>query len=182
MRNQSANKKSYLTKDDVGELDFTGAKKRVTYWIAKKDYTESEIREKLIRWTNADVVNATVEWCHELKLIPENEKFSESIVRSLNIQKKGIQQINQKLKKKGLAQITADRETELVKAADLIQKKMAQFLKVSAWKALSFADKQKTKAKVFRFLATRGFTSEIIISSFNEWLTANKDTDNYEYE
>lgn len=182
MKNPAAYKKNYLTKEDVGELDFTQAKKRVVYWFSKKDYTESEIKEKLIRWTNADVVQSTIAWCHEVQLIPTDEKMADLVVRSLNRQKKGIQQINQKLKKKGLAEISADRNTELEKAAELIEKKMSQVLKSKTWKQLPYEDKQKTKGKVFRFLATRGFTSEIIIASFNQWLSDNKDTDVYENE
>lgn len=182
MPNQSAYKKSYVLDADVAELDFAQVKKRVAHWISKKDYSESELRTKLNRLTNEDVVADAIAWCHQLKLIPPPAIMTENIVDRLNRQKKGIEQINHTLTEKGLAEVTEDRDAELEKAIDLVDKKMAQTLRSQTWKELGFDDKQKTKAKAFRFLATRGFTSEIIQSSFEKWLQNNKDTDVYENE
>lgn len=171
-----------MTKADARELDFSEAKKRVVYWISKKDYSESELVEKLGHWANPDVVSHTINWCHDLKLIPLPATMAENIVQSLNRQKKGIQQINLRLEKKGLAPIVADDDVELEKAIELINKKLSHSLKSETWKSLTYEDKLKTKAKAFRFLATRGFTSEIINTSFEQWLQNNKETDVYENE
>ncbi len=167
---------------ELVELDFAQAKKRVAQWISKRDFSEFELKEKLARYTNSDVISATINWCHDLKLIPLPEVMTEFVIDSLNRQKKGIQQINQMLESKGLAEVSADDVTELSKANILVNKKMSESLRSTPWKELSQGGQQKTKAKVFRFLATRGFTSEIINSSFEKWLVNNKETDVYENE
>lgn len=167
---------------DITALDFAQVKKRVAYWISKKDYSELELRLKLSRLTDERTTDNAIAWCHKLRLIPPPEFMTENIVDRLNRQKKGIEQINQTLSEKGLSEVSEDRDFELEKAIDLVDKKMAQSLKSFTWKELTTDEKLKTKAKVFRFLATRGFTSEIIQSSFEKWLQNNKDTDVYENE
>lgn len=182
MPNQYAYRKNNLSNDDTRELDFPQVKKRVAHWISKKDYSELELREKLSRYTSEDIIDRAIAWCHQLKLIPPPEVMTENIIVRLNREKKGIQQINHTLTEKGLAAIAEDRDAELEKAIELVGKKMLHSMKSQTWKELGFQDKQKTKAKAFRFLATRGFTSEIIQSSFEKWLQNNKDTDVYENE
>lgn len=173
MRKESA----YKENDIPQELDLAQAKKRVVDWFSRRDYSELELTEKLTRVTNSIIAEEILKWCHQQKLIITPETHSELIIEKLNRQKKGIDQINQLLMKKGLASITADQDAELEKSTALLNKKISQVLRSKTWSSLAFTEKQNTKAKVFRFLATRGFTSEIIISSFDQWIKNNKDTD-----
>ena len=168
---------AYKENEIPQELDLEQTKKRVIDWFARRNYSELELTEKLTQVTNLTIAEEILEWCHQLKLIMAPEAYSEMVVEKLNRQKKGIERINQQLMKKGLASITADQDSELEKSIAVLNKKIHQILKSKPWSSLQYQEKQNTKAKVFRFLATRGFTSEIITSSFDQWIKNNKDTD-----
>ena len=180
MENDSAYKENeYLGRPD---LDLSESKKRAVHWFSIRDYSELELQKRLAKVTNPEVAAETLAWCHQQKLIKAPEAMTELIIEKLTRQKKGIEQINYELNKRGLSEITADPDAELEKAIVLMSKKLMQTLRTQPWSSLTNPDKQKTKAKVFRFLATRGFTSEIINSSFEKWLQTNKDTDDDEFD
>lgn len=178
MENESAYKENEIIK----ELDLAQAKKRAIDWFSRRDYSELELTEKLATVTNPTIAEKTLAWCHQQKLIISPQAHSELVIEKLNRQKKGIEQINQQLLKKGLAGSAEDKDIEMAKSTALLLKKISQVLRSKPWSSLAYAEKQNTKAKVFRFLATRGFTSEIITASFDQWIKNNKDTDYDEFD
>jgi regulatory protein len=171
---------AYKENDHPEELDLAQAKKLVINWISRRDYSEFELKQKLERIAPPGTMNEVISWCHQQKLILSPEVMTEMVIQKFDRQKKGIEQINHQLRKMGLVEILEDTSIELEKSTQLIFKKIGQILRTKPWSSLDFEEKQMVKAKVFRFLATRGFSSEIIESSYDQWIKNNKDMDDNE--
>jgi regulatory protein len=87
---------------------------------------------------------------------PEN--IAEKMAGALHRRGKGIKYINNYLKTRGLPEVHGDRDLELEKALALVKNKYSHF----DLSSLPYEEKKKEQARVARYLASRGFDSEIV--------------------
>lgn len=160
------------------------AKKKVMDLVALRDHSEKELRTKLRTYFKrnllyrkklalqqgreftedteenqteiAAAIEGAIEFAKDNRWLGEPEILSEKMAKILHRKNKGISYINNYLKEKGLPPITSDRDLELEKALALVKNKYSDFSE------LSFEEKRKEQARVARFLAARGFDSEIV--------------------
>lgn len=134
------------------------AKRKIIDLMARRDHSAKEIRDKLKRRTEPDVLEQAMAWAYEQNWIPSEEKLQEQVVRALGYQKKGQNAINLKLKKLGLKPVRLDPETEYENAVRALESKF----KSDILKGLDFKSFQKEKARVMRFLLGKGFNTSTI--------------------
>lgn len=139
-------------------MTISHAKKRIMDYVAKRDHSEKELRTKLKRYAEADIIDQAIQWAIEQKWLAAPEVLKEKFADQLHRRGKGIRSINQKLKAKGLPSTKSDFETEIVKARKLVFAKWD----ASDFNGLDFKQAQKLKAKIMRFLITRGFETDVV--------------------
>ena len=147
-------------------------KRRVMDLIAKRDHSEKELKQKLSRvkkWDRQESrfskerlytdeeIKTVIEWARDNRWLQEGTYLSERWAESLNRKKKGIKYINAYLSQKGLPAIKKDEEAEFDKAVYLLKRKIGS-------KELD----PPMKAKLTRFLMSRGFDSETIRKAFKQ--------------
>lgn len=123
------------------------------YLLAKRDYSEKELRERLER--NDKYLQETVEqviedaWKNNWLLPPE--ELAQRVARRLHEKLKGHMYISHYLRQKGLPEVDFDEDLEAEKAAEIIARKYKN-------QTQDFKDQVKIK----RFLASRGFFGSTI--------------------
>lgn len=153
-------RKPYQPKDPLLKKWMTvlQAKKRIMDYIAKRDHSEKELRQKLNPFCEKETIDQAITWAQEQNWLALPEILKEKFADQLHRRGKGIRTINQKLKAKGLPTTKSDFNTEILKAKKLV------FAKWSShdFQGLDFNESQKLKAKIMRFLIARGYESEIV--------------------
>ena len=91
--------------------------------LARKDYSEKEISEKLSKKYPLEEVQEAIVWAREQRWLKSPQELSEKITEQLNLKLKGIEWIHQVLESKALPISPADPEVELEKARHLIKNK-----------------------------------------------------------
>ena len=152
--------KPYPTKENPAKKWMTvqHAKKRIMDYVAKRDHSEKELRQKLKLYAEAEIIDQAIIWAKEQNWLSAPEVLNLKFADQLHRRGKGIRSINQKLKNKGLPTVKSDFETEVVKARKLVRAKWS----AEDFEGLVFKDSQKLKAKIMRFLIARGYESEIV--------------------
>ena len=123
------------------------------YLLAKRDYSEKELRERLER--NDKYLQETVEqviedaWKNNWLLPPE--ELAQRVARRLHEKLKGHMYISHYLRQKGLPEVDFDEELEAEKAAEIIARKYN-----------NQTEDFKDQVKIKRFLASRGFFGSTI--------------------
>lgn len=171
---------AYAQKQIKTPLTLAEAKRKLMDLVARRDHSEKELRKKLALRCEPEVVEQTLSWALEQNWLAAPEKLTQQFAEQLGRRGKGIRKINQKLKELGLAGVKADRETELEKARRLVGAKWS----ARDFAGLDFKESQKLKAKIMRFLATRGYESDVISSILkNDFKrTSNDEEMNYDDE
>jgi regulatory protein len=128
--------------------------------LARRDHSEKELRQKLkLRFTSEEIDQA-VEYGKAHGWIPDSAedqvRLAEKSAAELHRKNKGVAYINHQLRKKGLPPIKSDSSQELEKALALVKNKY------SVEGGLSREETQKLKAKMGRFLISRGFGLETV--------------------
>lgn len=144
-------------------LTLADAKRKLMDLVARRDHTEKELRTKLATRTTADIVEQTLTWAREQNWLASPEKLKNQFAEQLSRRGKGIRKINQKLKDLGLESVKSDKDSEYEKAKKLVFAKWDS----SDFKGLGFKEAQKLKAKIMRFLITRGYESDIVSKILN---------------
>lgn len=104
----------------------------------------------------AAAIDEAIEFARDHQWLGDPADLAQKMAGMLHRKNKGISYINNYLQGKGLPPVTSDREIELEKALALVKNKYSDFSE------LSFEEKRKEQARVARFLAARGFDSEIV--------------------
>lgn len=129
--------------------------------LSRRDHSQKELRLKLKklksyqdkgnpRFTDTEI-DEGVRWAILGGWLKPSEQIAESMARSLDRKKKGIQFINSYLSQKGLPGVVEDKDNEYKKALELIKRK-----------ARSSSIDNKTKLRWHRFLLGRGFSNDVI--------------------
>jgi regulatory protein len=160
------------------------AKKKVMDLVSMRDHSEKELRTKLKEYFRRNIqyrkrlakkqhkeytedtpenqaeiqaaIDGAIEFAKDHKWLGDPEVLAGKMANMLHRKNKGISYINNKLKQKGLPAVSSDRDLELEKALTLIKNKFSGF------STLTWEEKRKEQARVARFLASRGFDSEIV--------------------
>ena len=150
------------------------AKFRMMDLLAQRDHSEKELRQKLRNYLRpkktrykplpseekiaeimeqvVEAINEAIEYAKTHNWLAPPEKVSNSFGNSLHRRKKGIHYINQYLAQKGLPPIAVDSELAAQKAQELLNRKYPDVQ----------TQPREIKAKAMRFLASRGFSMEVI--------------------
>lgn len=124
--------------------------------LARRDHSAKELVQKLkIREFPSEEIIKALEYAEEHQLIAESAKLAEGFAQALHRRKKGIKKINSILTQKGLPLVKSDSELEYEKALALAKSK----LKIKKYMPLTDI---KVRARLGRFLQSRGFTNEIV--------------------
>lgn len=152
----SFNKRAYQT--NKAPLTLSEAKKKLMDLVARRDHTEKELKQKLSLRCEPETVEQVLSWAKTQNWLASPEKLKTQFAEQLNRRGKGIRKINQKLKELGLESVKSDKDTELEKARKLVSTKWSS----RDFKGLDYKEAQKLKAKIMRFLITRGFESDVV--------------------
>lgn len=136
------------------------AQKKVMDLIAKRDHSEKELRQKLRKSFSrhqegealVELLEEAIEFAKDHRFIGDPEELAGRMADMLHRRHKGIHYINNYLREKGLPSVSADSDLELEKALHLVKNKYSEDYKFS----------RDEKARVGRFLASRGFDSQTV--------------------
>lgn len=131
--------------------------KKVMDLLARRDHSEKELRKKLRERfpDDEDTLNAienAIQFAKDNNWLGDPQDLAHRMADMLHRKNKGIQYINNYLRDKGLPSVAADREAELEKALEIVKGKYDLEHKLT----------REEKAKVGRFLMSRGFDSETV--------------------
>ncbi len=162
-------KKTYPKRDRTPretspEEQYPRALKRCVHLLAKRDYTAFQLAQKLKncrRPIDQAVINQVLLKLESKKLIKSNLEIARMLIGMYMRQKRGSYWIIQKLRTQGI-DLTKAQSQELGlfdQAADLEG--------ATAWAERKFgklleSTDQKVKARIFRSLASRGFSMDVI--------------------
>jgi regulatory protein len=132
------------------------AQKKMMDYLALRDHTEKELREKLNSLYSLEEIDQAILVAKQNRWIAasaESEhKVSVETAKALGKKGRGIGFINQYLEKKGLPEIVLDSASELEKAKSLVENKYSDLSKMD----------QRQRAKAGRFLLSRGFEMDVV--------------------
>jgi regulatory protein len=124
-------------------------------YLAHREHSEKELREKLNQQFSPEEIDAAIEYGKKHAWIPsssqELQALSNQAADALHRKKKGILYINSFLQQKGLPEVQPNSSLELEKAQDLVKNKYKKE-----------PSSNKRDQQIARFLASRGFDSDII--------------------
>lgn len=151
-------------KPDHNDKPAPDPRRKILDMVARRDHSPLEVRRKLAKSFTPEEVEAAIAWAIENRWLPDSEEtlkaYAEKWRPGLDRRKKGIRWMNQKLGQLGLPKIEADPETELEKARALVQRKLG-----------AQAPTREVRARLQRFLLSRGFEGEIIRKALAELKT-----------
>lgn len=134
------------------------AKKKVMDLIARRDHSEKELKKKLKerfadQENGLEAIEEAIVFAKDNNWIGDPTDLAHRLADMLHRRNKGINYINNYLHEKGLPSVDADKELELEKALAIVQNK---------YKNIDQEFSREEKARVARFLASRGFDSETV--------------------
>ena len=129
-------------------------------YLARRKHSELELRTKLQDSFTPQEIEEAILHAKNKAWIPANEdqqrSLAEETAEALIKKGKGIEYINQYLEQKGLPAVKVDSSDELEKARQLVKNKFDPL------ENLTPEENEKQKAKIGRFLASRGFDEETV--------------------
>lgn len=136
------------------------ASKRMMDYLAHRRHSEKELRQKLAAHHSHEEIENAIIYGKTHGWIPASEEavleLSEQTAAKLRRKGKGSHYINEYLLEKGLPSIEMDDVDELEKAQQLVKNKFTPLENSSG------EEQEKLKAKIGRFLVSRGFDMEIV--------------------
>jgi len=132
--------------------DLQRAFERLGRYLARRDHSELELKQKLRRFHAASSVEEAVARARRNRWLAEPEILAQRLSESLHLKGRGHNYIKNYLRKRGLPQIPLDFDREVEKGRQLLQTK---FGKVDTF---TYSE----KPKVYRFLRNRGFDERTI--------------------
>ncbi len=138
----------------------TTARNKVMDYLARRDHSEKELRQKLKRQYSSEEIEIAINYGKDRGWIPNDAASRKALAvkaaESLHRKKKGIIYINSFLKKKGLPEVESNDEQELEKAQELVKNKY------SLSEVTDSEEKRRLVTKLSRFLLSRGFRRNTI--------------------
>ena len=138
---------------------------RMMDFLAKRNYSEKELRQKLARsyyQYNEDEINEAIQYAKDHNYLLPPEELSQRVALQLHQKNKGFLYINNYLREKGLPPINKDSDLEINKALDIIGRRFSS----EETSSFSFDEKQKIQRQLYN----RGFDLETIKKVIHEKL------------
>lgn len=124
---------------------------RLVGYLARRDHSIRELRQKLSKYHEAEEVISALEKAQERGYLVDGNTLAERASAQLLRRGKGPAHIRAYLKKKGLPYLGVPESAELVRAARLVIDKMKKNPPYTL----------EEKKKIFRFLGSRGFSAGV---------------------
>ena len=142
-------------------------------WLDVKWYSESKLREKLLKlhYPAADI-DEVINKCREYNLV-NDEALAGEFARSQSSRGRGSRRIAMELYRHGLTGDAAEKALEAISGNEEAAARSALQSKLASWK--NEADWRKRREKAFRFLANRGFPLDVIYQTLDEEPTLNRE-------
>jgi regulatory protein len=155
------------------EETFQKAMDKAMRLLSSRGHSRKELYDKLLkRGFSKKIIMQTISECERLNFINDFE-FAENYLRELQAKGYGIYRIKNAMFKKGVHSEIVKELLENSQENDDAEKKRAMEALKRKMKMLSReSDPRKLKEKACRFLASRGFSMDVIYSVFDE-LTRN---------
>lgn len=128
------------------------AKNKVLEYLARRDHSEKELREKLGRKFSTEEIDEAIESARKSNLLVDPSVLAKRVAEQMARKKKSHTYIQKFLAKKGLPAVEREQTNEIEKARELI------LLKFKKTGPFSFEE----KPKVQRYLMYRGFDQDTI--------------------
>ncbi len=125
-------------------------------FLSRRDHSEKELKQKLSKRFPPNEVAAALEFAYEHELIAEPQRLASTLADQWNRRKLGALKIRKKLMEKGLPSVATDSELELEKALELAHTRRDKM------RPSELEDSAAAKAKIGRFLISRGFQPAIV--------------------
>ncbi|MAE74127.1 MAG: RecX family transcriptional regulator [Bdellovibrionaceae bacterium] len=142
----------FMEWDIERDENYEKAISKIADYVSRRDHSERELRDKLLRKFDSELVEQVIARAHELDWIPSPEALAKKVAAELDRKNKGYLYIQNYLRQKGLPSVPSDSQVELQKATDLVERKFGE---------LPIEDHQ-ARQKAWQFLASRGFLSETV--------------------
>lgn len=133
----------------------------LTRYLAQRDHSERELRTKLSRRFEDEIIEDVLASAHEHGWLRPPEELASSATEAWNRSHKSHRYIQEQLRRKGLPATPMDEDVEREKVLYHLQKKFG------AKPRLSYED----RTKAYRFLKYRGFDDGIIYKVINQLKT-----------
>jgi regulatory protein len=134
----------------------SSARNKMMDHLARRDHSEKELREKLKDQFSPEEIERAVQYGKDHGFLPNSEESlqaqAEKAAADLKRRGKGPLFISNYLEEKGLPCVNVDSDEELEKARELAHNKFSNIDTMD----------RKDKAKVARFLISRGFDEETV--------------------
>lgn len=131
--------------------------------LYRRDHSVKELQDKLKPYYEQEAIDRALEKADSQKYLKEPADLSVQVMRSMHRRQRGHLKIAHELQKKGLPALEPDREMELEKARQLLEKLIQKDID-----DIPSDERMKLKQKAFRFLQNRGFDFETIRQSVDE--------------
>ena len=129
---------------------------KIAQYLSRRSHSKKELKQKLSRFFSSSVIEQALAQAEQKKWLENPMEISLKTAKNLHNKKKSWAYIKQYLQQKGLPLPEYDPEKEKEKIKQLLSKKKVGL-------SSSFNDRQKLK----RFLAYRGFESQLINEILN---------------
>jgi regulatory protein len=152
---------------ELGNEEYAKALKKTFDLLARREHSRSELKTKLYsrKFSNASIEYALNE-CERLGFI-NDLNFTLRYVAELQFKGYGIFRLREKLYRKGISKdiietilAKLDQGEEQERAQALMEKKLHQLRRET--------DEQKKRQKLYRYLISRGFSSDMVRELMNE--------------
>ena len=149
-------------------ISFLKAKHKIEAYCAYQDRCHQEVRNKLIQWSlSLEQQDQIIADLISNRFLDE-ERFAESYTSGkFRIKRWGRIKIRQHLKAKNIPEYCI---TKAIKTIDLDEyyETMIQLVEKKARELQSEKDTFKKKAKIIRYLASKGYEQDLIFEAINE--------------
>jgi regulatory protein len=139
------------------KTEYIKALDSLTRYLALRDHSRLELRQKLSRRFSSEMVNKVLAEAEQNGWLLDEAKVAERSVAALRRRQKSQRYIEGKLRQRGLPVPAREVDSELESIRELLVRKFGE-------EKLSYED----KAKAFRFLKYRGFQDRAIRQVLNE--------------
>lgn len=170
LKHRSISEKA-LTPEDADRL-YKRLQRWVMHLLSRKNYSRKELNEKLSKRYSQKMVADVMIWAEVNRWLLDENEIAARTVELLHQRNKGKMYISNYLKKRGLPAVELDADHELVKAQGLLSAKFADFQEQFQMQE-SYQDKQRLKAKVMRYLISRGFDMGTAQKAIQQGLNSN---------
>ena len=152
---------------ELGSEEHTKALKKAFDLLSRREHSCSELKTKLYsRKFSSSSIEYTLNECERLGFI-NDLNFATRYVAELQFKSYGIFRLREKLYRKGISKdiietvlAKLDQNEEKQSARALMEKKLHQLRRET--------DEQKKRQKLYRYLISRGFSSDIVRELMNE--------------